>query len=170
MASIEFGKNEVVAWVKDHFPSGATCLDVGACDGKWFNLLGNYLKMDAVEIYFPYIEQYGLENKYHRMFCGDIVDFRYCWYDLIIFGDVIEHMTVEDAQKVLAFARNRCKEMIVSVPFRYKQGPERGNVWERHIQDDLTPELFKERYPGFKEIYVIPDKYAYYIKDKKDGD
>ena len=48
MGSYSYGKEEVVNYIKSVFPKGSTCLDVGACDGKYFDLLGDYLKMDGV--------------------------------------------------------------------------------------------------------------------------
>lgn len=163
MGSYDFGKDEIVAWVKDNFPKGATCLDVGACDGKWSRLLGDYLLMDAVEIFPKNIIDHNLTEKYRNAFCGDVKDLEYEWYDLIIFGDVIEHMTVENAQKVLEYARPRCKDMIVAVPYLYSQGAEYGNPWEVHIQNDLTHEIFNERYKGFKPL-IANNEYAYYSK------
>jgi len=164
-ASFEDGKNYIVSWVKSHFPKGSTCLDVGACDGKWYNLLGDYLKMDAVEIFVPNIEYHHLRDKYLNVFCGDVADFQYQWYDLIIFGDVIEHMSVQNAQKVIEYAKPRCKDMIISVPFQFPQEEMYGNKYEKHIQDDLTSALFDERYPGFR-IISRPDMcYAYYAKE-----
>ena len=168
MPSLSDGKDYIVRWVKDHFPSGATCLDVGACDGKWFSLLGDYLDMYAVEIFRPYVEKHELESKYVNVFVGDIDDYKYGYYDLIIFGDVIEHMDVPKAQRVLAYARQRCENMIIAVPFMYKQDMVRGNKWERHIQDELTPELFDELYPGYELLFKPVSNYAYYIK-RKDG-
>lgn len=168
MSSWGYGKNEIIAWIKQHFPQGSTCLDVGPCDGKWSDMLRDYLTMDAVEIYEPYINWHHLHDKYHSVACSDIADFHYEWYDLIIFGDVIEHMPVDKAQKVISYASARCRNMIVAVPFLYKQGPMRGNVHETHIQDDLTPELFNERYPGFKMIYNAYGRYAYYVKEGDD--
>ena len=164
MSSWNNGKHEVAAWIKLNFPHGTSCLDVGACDGKWFDLLGDHLTMDAVEIYEPYINVYELYLRYRHVYCGDIADFRYPYYDIVLFGDVIEHMTVEKAQQVIDYALQHSKCVIVAVPYMFKQGPMRGNKWEEHIQDDLTPEIFDERYPGFKLIYSIPE-YAYYVKD-----
>ena len=100
MGSYNEGKLEVVEWVKQNFPKGSTCLDVGACDGKWWKLLGDYLKMDAVEIFQPNIAIHDLKRKYNKVFYGDIFGLEYEHYDLIIFGDVLEHMTVEKAQAV----------------------------------------------------------------------
>lgn len=164
MSSYDVGKEQVIAWIGKNFRPGETCLDVGACDGKWHTLVGNYLKMDAVEIYEPYIIVYELKDKYEKVFHTDIFDLEYSYYDLILFGDVIEHMTVERAQKVIEYAYPRCRDMMIAVPYQFKQGEMRGNKWEAHIQDDLTHELFMERYPGFKLLYRIPG-YAYYTKD-----
>ena len=39
MSSYDYGKPEICAWVRKHFPRSSTILDVGACDGKWRRLL-----------------------------------------------------------------------------------------------------------------------------------
>ena len=166
MGSLNDGKDFIVKWIKERFPKGATALDVGACDGRWAGMLGDYLRMDAVEIFAPNVEQYRLHEKYNAVFTGDIADFHYDWYDLIIFGDVVEHMEVDKAQRVLAYARTRCSDMIIAVPYLYPQGAAYGNPWERHIQDDLTREVFDSRYPGFKLICKPSENYAYYAKNK----
>ena len=90
MASYESGKKEVCKWIRDNFRKGSTCLDVGACDGNWYERLGDWLEMDAVEIFEPYIEANDLRQKYNRVFTGSISDYEYDHYDLIIFGDVID--------------------------------------------------------------------------------
>lgn len=162
MASYEFGKADACAWVRKNFPETATVLDVGACDGNWRRHLEEYT-MDAVEIFEPYLERlHGYRNVYH----ADICQLKYEWYDLIIFGDIIEHLSVDDAKAVLEYAKPRCRDMIVAVPFLYEQGALNGNEYERHIQDDLTPELFKERYPGFETLVDVPEySYRYYHKE-----
>lgn len=166
MASREAGKKEVIKWIKTHLQQGDTCLDVGACDGKWHYLLGNYLKMDAVEAFEPNIEKHHLENLYEQVFACDVYDLEYDYYDCIIFGDVIEHMTVERAQYVLDYAKDRCKYMIVAVPYEYEQDELYGNKYEIHIQDDLTHKNFLERY-GKYDVIWSDEFYAYYVN--KDG-
>ena len=163
MGSFDKGKEEAVRWIKENFKKGDECLDVGACNGKWHNLLGDYFVMDAVEIWPPNIHKYELMKKYRMVFGSDIKFYKYVHYDLIIFGDVLEHMTVEDAQAVVDYARDRCDNMLIAVPFLYEQGAKNGNPYEIHLQADLTPELFNERFPGFKPIYMSED-YAYYVK------
>ena len=158
MPSYDYGKEKVCQWIRDNFPPGSEILDVGACDGKWRELLPEYV-MDAVEIYKPYAEKL---TGYRYVFCMDAVNFEYQFYDMILFGDVVEHMTVADAQKVIRYAQQRCKDMVVAVPFEYVQGPVDGNRWQAHIQDDLTPEVFRERYPGLSVLYNTGRKYCYY--------
>lgn len=164
MSSYNEGKDIVVQWIRKNFPAGSSCLDVGACDGKWSVLLGQHLIIDAVEIYEPNIITHRLHDKYRAVICGDIADYSYDWYDLIIFGDVIEHMSVEKAQRVLQYAEQHCHDMIVSVPFLYKQTAIYGNRWEEHIQDDLTEELFFERYGKWEKLVQPKKDYCYFHK------
>ena len=53
--------------------------------------------------------------------------------------------------------------MVVAVPYLNPQGVEEGNIYEIHIQDDLTDEIMKERYPYLKNVFKT-DYYGYYIK------
>lgn len=165
MGSFSKGKDEAVQWIRANFKEGAEILDVGACNGKWRDLLGNGYIMDAVEIWPPNIHKYELMKKYRMVFGSDIKFYKYVHYDLIIFGDVLEHMTVKDAQAVVDYARDRCDNMLIAVPFLYEQGAKNGNPYEIHIQPDLTPEIFNERFPGFKPIFMSDD-YAYYVMAK----
>lgn len=166
MASLNDGKAEAVAWIKEHFNRGDTCLDVGACGGRWWRLVGDYLTMDAVEIFEPYIKTGKLHKKYKHVYNVDIRQFEYNFYNLVIFGDVLEHMSIQDAQKVIDYARERSDNMLIAIPYGWKQGAIHGNPYEVHIQDDLTPALFNERYPGFTPIYQT-DLYAYYVLEVK---
>ena len=168
MSSYTEGKEFLEGWIRGRFPEGSTCLDVGACDGNWFNRLGEYLVMDAVEIWQPNIEKHRLEDKYRQVFCGDVSELAYGDYDIVIFGDVIEHMTVEQAQQAIGYAKEHCREILAAVPFLYRQGPMYGNPWEAHLQEDLTPESFAERYPGFRLIYRPKPNYAYYVYERRD--
>lgn len=165
MASYNEGKDFVVDWICDRVPQGGRVLDVGACDGKWADLISAKrpdIFLDACEIFKPNVASIML--KYDNIFVGDIYNYWYRpnYYDIVIFGDVIEHMTVERAQQVLHYARWNATDYVVGVPFEYPQGALYGNKWERHIQYDLTPELFAERYPHHELIIQPRDDYAYY--------
>lgn len=163
MASHDFGKVEVCEWIRANFPEDSTILDVGACDGKMKSLLPEYENMDAVEIWKPNADRL---TGYRKVICKDIAEFKYKKYDLIIFGDVIEHMDVEKAQKVLEYAKPRCKEILVAVPYLYPQDELYGNPYEKHLQPDLTAKIFNERYPGFEVLLDTGKNYCFYRKAK----
>ena len=64
--------------------------------------------MDAVEAYKPYIEQYRLNDVYSTVFHAKIEEFdQLAGYDLIIMGDVLEHLSVAAAQHVLTNAADK---------------------------------------------------------------
>ena len=158
-------KEDIKKYIQEHFNTDSKILDVGAGSGTYKKLLDGY-KMDAVEVFEPNIEEYKLKELYEHVFNTDIKDFMYDYYDLIIFGDIIEHLDVKEATEVLKYAYNRCKEMIVAVPYNYKQGIEYGNVYEIHKQDDLTHEIFLERYP-FMKLLFKNEYYGYYVKGEQ---
>lgn len=163
--SYSYFKEDIADYLKSKFDKSAKILDVGAGSGTYYNYLGDYFKsMDAVEVFEPNIKEFDLENKYRKVFNVDIKDFEYEYYDIIIFGDILEHLNVEDAQKVLEYALDRCEELIVAVPYLYEQGICHDNVYEIHLQPDLTKEVMKERYPYLRLLYSN-DEYGYYIKN-----
>ena len=162
--SYELYKQEVKDWICSNFDENARILDVGAGSGTYWNLLNDKFKhIDCVEVFVPYIEQFELGKKYENVFISDIIDFKYDNYDLIIFGDIIEHLDVSEAQRVLDYAYGRCKDFIVAVPYLYEQGECYNNEHEVHKQPDLTPELVAERYPYLQLLYG-DDVYGYYVK------
>ncbi|MEE3459341.1 MAG: class I SAM-dependent methyltransferase [Candidatus Faecousia sp.] len=163
MSSYDYGKPEVCAWIRQHFPPDATILDVGACDGKWRRLLPEYPNMDALEAWLPNFDALRAKG-YRTVILDDIRSFRYEHYDLVILGDILEHLAVNEAQAVLEYAAPRSRDMIIAVPFLYKQGAIYGNPYEVHVQPDLTPENFDERYPGFEVLLRARDNYCYYHK------
>lgn len=165
MPSHDYGKMAVREWIERTFPKSASILDVGACDGKWRRILSNYPDMDAVEIWPPNAE--AIQDMYRTVTCADIIGLKYPKYDLIIFGDVIEHLSIDDAKKVLRYAKTRCTDLIVAVPFLYPQGAIFGNPYEIHLQPDLTHELFMQRYPGFEVLHDTNRNYCFYHKRTK---
>ena len=169
--SYKYYKKDVKKYLIDKFPEDARILDVGAGCGTYYNLLHDYFtenSFHAVEVFYPNIKNYDLDSKYKAIYCVDIKDFEYDFYNIIIFGDIIEHLTVEEAQQVLKYAYDRCDEMIVAVPYEMEQGIAEDNVYEIHKQPDLTPENMLERYPMLK-LLVKNKKYGYYVKDDNYG-
>lgn len=167
--SYSYYKQEVRNYLINMFDSKSKVLDVGAGEGTYYELLKDHFKLiDAVEVFKPNIIKYNLKRKYHKVYNINIKDFKYEYYDLIIFGDIIEHLEVEEAQKVLEYAYNHCKDMIVAVPYELEQGIEDNNIYEIHKQADLTHEIVLERYPYLKLLYKN-DIYGYYRKGDKNA-
>jgi len=165
MGSYVEGKREVTLWIAEHVPDNGTILDVGPCNGVWADFIKTLcpdVQMDAIEIFVPNIAFYDLVHKYRKVYAGDVADFKYDHYDLVIFGDVLEHMEVEKAQAVLAYAKEHATDYVIGIPFEYEQDAIYGNPWEKHLQPDLTPALFEERYPDHELIIQPRADYAYY--------
>ena len=159
-------KKEITDYLKRNFDKDATILDVGAGEGTYLPFLQDYFaNIEAVEIFKPNIDNFNLEQRYKKVYNANIVDFKYNYYDIIIFGDIIEHLETKEAQSVLKYAYNRCKEIIVAVPYLSSQGIEENNIYEIHKQDDLTDDVMKERYPYLKNVFKN-EKYGYYIKEE----
>ena len=162
--SYSFYKAEIKQWIIDNFNTSARILDVGAGSGTYYHLLHDtFTNIDGVEVYKQNIIDYDLTNKYNHIYNTNIIDFTYDYYDLIIFGDVLEHLSVEDAQSVLNYAYNKCKNFIVAVPYNSKQDKIDNNVYEIHIQDDLNIVNIQKRYPYLQLLYGN-GLYGYYIK------
>jgi hypothetical protein len=106
--------------------------------------------------------QFDLNSKYNKVILGDIREFDFRDYDYIIMGDVLEHLSVKDAQQVIKRIQDLDILCLIAVPYNYEQGTYMDNVHETHLQPDLTPEIFLERYPMMK-LLVGDDKYGYYI-------
>ena len=130
-----------------------TVLDVGPGEGTYYHALQDcgITQLDGVEIFLPYIDMFHLEEKYNRIFINDIYDFDwggYGTYDLVILGDVIEHMIEERGRKVISDAAAHARFVVVSLPiYGYEQGPAFGNEHEAHLEqysDERIREVLKD--------------------------
>lgn len=160
------GKNEVKNFLQTKLHPGMKILDMGPGQGTYYNLLGSVYEWSGVEIWPAAVKE--LEGKYKYIYEMDIRNFVYTdYYDLVIFGDVLEHMTVEDAQKCIATAKENADSILIAFPYDTKQGAIYGNDAEIHIQYNSTPEEFDKNYPGFQRIYYLEQyQYAYYYWSK----
>lgn len=132
-------------------------LDVGPGVGAYSDLLrSTYPNMDACEIYEPYVAKYGLKAKYNTVYVSNICDFEFDHYDLIIMGDILEHIEYDKALELVTKLYSKCEELIICVPYNLPAGPWGGNSHEAHIQDDLNPDTMKSRYVMLKEILSQP--------------
>jgi hypothetical protein len=163
-------KDSVRNWFLQNVPLDTTILDIGAGCGTYSDLIRGYgYKMDAVEIWKPYIKQYGLKNKYGVVYNKNIlaVDFVVLdKYDFFILGDVLEHLTIEEGKYLMLFLKQHKKQYLVAVPYQMEQSEYEGNTHEIHLQPDLTPEIMLERYPDLELLYGN-NFYGYYTNKKQ---
>ncbi len=93
-------------------------LDVGPGWGTYSKLLRESNQIwHAVEIHEPYVDRFQLETLYDEIFIEDIRRFTpSVQYEVIICGDVLEHMQNEEAILVLQKLFQYTKYIIVSLP------------------------------------------------------
>ena len=159
--------DQVSDYIKQHFPAADTnILDVGAGAGKYSDILRRqYVNIDAVEVFKPNIDRFQLERRYRKVYHSDIDNLQYGNYDVIIMGDVMEHFDVAKAKRVLSYAFEHSKEVIIIVPWLYEQGSLEGNDYEIHQQPDLTKDVMEQRYPELA-LYLMNERLGFYVKKK----
>lgn len=131
-------ENKQVAkqWI-DHIDATGTVVDIGAGVGTYKALLTETkAHWVGIEIFEPYIRKYGLADIYPTVVCADA---RYVdWslfpnLDLVIAGDVLEHMPRNDAIALIDRLKQHTENIIVSVPIiESHQGTVNDNVYETH--------------------------------------
>jgi len=149
--------------VLEHLPQRYKILDVGPGIGIYGSNLTD-LNIDAVEIHEPYIEKYNIKRYYKNVFVGDITEFDIDDYDYIIMGDVLEHIPVWKAQRLIQSITEKNIKCLVAVPYLCPQDAVDGVESEIHYQWDLTPRVMKSRYPEL-ELFLSTNHvngYAYY--------
>jgi Glycosyltransferase len=129
------GKDKTAKWYTQIKPK--LVLDVGPGGGTYSQLIQDKLgaKWVGVEIWEPYVQEYNLKNLYDDVIISDIRDFDYNIgsIDLIIAGDIIEHLPYEDAIKVINKFKASCKNFIISIPIApLPQRELYGNINETH--------------------------------------
>lgn len=124
-------------------------LDVGIGFGKWGALCREYLdvwqgrinrsdwihRIDGVEIFGDYIQDHQ-RHIYSSIFVDDIQNFADLIppYDLIILGDVLEHIEKEAGKQLLEKLIGKSKKIILSIPIGpWPQDEMNGNKYEKHL-------------------------------------
>ncbi len=138
-----------------------TVLDVGAGQGVYLNLIregiGAGVVVNAVEVWQPYIDQFNLENRYDKLFAMDVKDMNNFKYDLVILGDVLEHMSEESAVELWNRISQQARNAIISIPIiHYHQDAINGNPYEVHVEEDWNTERVLKTFKGIVEHKEFP--------------
>jgi predicted TPR repeat methyltransferase len=132
------GKDWILQRVREIQPSSV--LDIGPGSGTYAKLLRPVLdpgvKFHALEIHEPYVERFGLLELYDRVEVADAREAKFPRLDVVILGDVLEHMTLTEAEDVWFKARAAAKlAVFLSIPIvEYPQDASEGNDHEAHVQ------------------------------------
>ena len=157
------GKREIHEWFGQH-PEIKIVVDVGCGDGTYPKLLKDKkLKWIGVEIYEPYVEEFNLGELYETIVIGDIRNCNFPVVDCIIFGDVLEHLTKEEAKEVLKKVGKIYKHIVVSIPVNYPQEARGENPYEEHKSIWSFEEL-DNFFSGDYKIRKLINNIAIFIK------
>ncbi|CAO5150823.1 Methyltransferase domain-containing protein [Frankia sp. AiPs1] len=146
------GKPWISAWIAELKP--ARILDIGAGAGVYGQMARATLPavhLAAMEIWRPYIAGYGLQDLYDQVIVADARVTLLPPADVVILGDILEHMTRTEAAALWNKARRAARMAVfTSLPIvPYPQAPEiGGNPHERHVVPDWTHQQALAAFPG----------------------
>lgn len=132
-------------------------LGVGAGGyGTMFKQIAPNCKIYGVEIWAPYLTTFKQNLAcYEDIYIGDIryFDYKYAIADLVIAGDVLEHLQKSDCIRVVDRLVSIYNWIIISLPMqKFEQGSNNkwGNKYEAHLYHWTKEEV--ERELGFKFV------------------
>ena len=157
LCRVPMSSREGKDWIKSRVTALAAenplaVLDIGPGVGTYAKLLAgpDVSALIGVEIWEPYVQTYRLRQYYDEIIIGDarLVDLPEV--DVVILGDVAEHMTEAEAldlwRRSTVAARRAVYLSIPIVP--YPQGEIEGNEHEHHVVDDWDHDKVLAAFPG----------------------
>lgn len=154
-------KNGLIEYVK-YCGLPKSIFDIGMGNGgygKRFKDIDPTIHMTGLEIFASYIrDDWGYSKLYDKVYIGDMRTFDYSKVnaELVIAGDVIEHVVKDEGIKVIEQLVRHYEWVLVAVPIVYfPQGAdnEYGNIHEEHKHHWGIKEMVKAT--GLKSIGVI---------------
>ena len=143
--SVVRGKDYVEDFYRDNIDKINSVFDIGCGRGIWagcFKSIKPEVGWYGIEIWKPYVDKYkdNLNRLYNKIYIENIIKFEYKRnYDLIIMGDILEHVEYNSSIKVLKEAINNSKYFVVSIPLgEAVHPPEHGNKYQEHINTGWT--------------------------------
>lgn len=141
----------------------ASVLDIGPGAGKYGKMIGllrregvRIDRLAALEIDARYIAQFELDRIYDEVRCGDaaaLPDARSDEvFDLVIFGDVLEHLRKSAGVDLIDFLYYRVKYLLLVIPVDYIQDAVAGHAHEAHIST-----WYPEDFDRYKALHVQVD-------------
>ena len=149
-------------WIRCFYPERV--LDIGAGKGAYASILRKVeaeferdITIDAIEIYEPYIDKFKLTEKYNNVIKGDVRENSVLEmlknYDLIVMGDIVEHLQKEEMVKIWPVLIAKSKYIFISLPMKkgtfgdwyegyiQKENEWKENIYEKHVYDWTWQEI-----------------------------
>jgi len=146
--SQRFLDDEIVSYLKTNYPSDAKVIDLGCGDGKWAFALGEHFKnIHGVESYLNYVNSLNLQEIYSKIHFDNFLNIDFEYYDVVIMGDVLHHLSKNDAIEFFDKIKDKVGEIIITVPFGMTDTSASENIFEDVKQPDLSPKVILDRYP-----------------------
>ena len=144
-------------WIRSHVAALAerapvSVLDIGPGVGTYAKLLAGLpiARMTGVEAWEPYVATYRLREYYDEIIIGDarVVDLPEA--DVVILGDIVEHMTRDEARELWRRCASAGRQAVfLSIPIvHYPQDEIEGNPYEIHVEEDWSHERVLDSFEG----------------------
>lgn len=169
------GKGFIKKWLGKRSNSINAVLDSGVGSGTYYTFytkkypLLTHASWTGIEVWKPYIEKFNLTSKYN-IINEDIRTVDYAslgQFDLAFAGDVLEHITKDEAITLVEQVLKVSSVLIISIPIiHFPQDEFEGNPYEAHIKDDWSHEEMIETFPQI-ETFAKGEKIGVYILVKK---
>ncbi|MTD14610.1 methyltransferase domain-containing protein [Nakamurella sp. YIM 132087] len=160
-------------WIKERVHGLAAdgpveVLDIGPGVGTYAKLLAGpqVSRLTGVEVWEPYIHTYRLHRYYDDIIVGDAREVDFPSADVVILGDVAEHMSEADAlalwEKSVGAAR---RAVYLSIPIvHYPQGEIEGNHHEVHVVEDWSHDKVLASFPGIGDSWTGTEVGVYELR------
>jgi hypothetical protein len=143
-------------------------LDVGTGSGIWVQWLrfnGFDGIVNGIEIWEPYVERFNLRDQYSKLFVTDARTWTDYDYDVVILGDVVEHMSKDDAVALIDKIAGQARFALIAIPIvHFIQGPEYGNPYETHVKDDWSHKEMLATFPQIVDFAQFEETGAYWLE------
>jgi SAM-dependent methyltransferase len=150
-------------WIRERIAGLAatrpvSVLDIGPGVGTYAKLLAELPieRITGIEIYEPYVHTYRLRDYYDEIVLGDAREVEFPEADVVILGDVAEHMSEDEALLLWKKARAAARLAVyLSIPVvHYPQGEIEGNPHEVHVVEDWDHDKVLATFPGIGESWT----------------
>jgi len=151
------------SWIRDRvFALAAdgpvSVLDIGPGVGTYAKLLAgpSVHRIVGVEVWQPYVETYRLHELYDDIVLGDVRGVDLPAADVVILGDVAEHMSGDEARDLWARCADAAMRAVyLSIPIvHYPQHEIEGNPYEVHVEKNWDHDRVLARFDGIGASWV----------------